>query len=191
MPISFILSEEPPMVCMFDDRNDMAFGPVVKGPDAMETLAGFLNALGDDPRALPDYELAFTWAAYVAQGNVPAVTDLVPEPATPVTPEPPAGYDDAPIDDAGAPVGNPPNPDAGPFEGLTVEPSGRLVPSPSEDGPESSNPDGASTATPDAIPDSAIPVGRRRCWACEGHRVEKERPGEPCGICGGLGHLPI
>lgn len=191
MTVSFILSSEPPMVCMFDDRNDLAFGPVVHGDDCMEVLADFLNNLNDDPRALPDYELAFAWAGYTATRTIPNPADLVGAEAGNPPDDGSAGTSPSAFGDFTPGPLDPNTPVLPSTEKPTEDPFQPPNPSPSEGGTPSSPVPSGERSEPAPIADSAIPLGRRRCWSCSGARVEPERPGEPCGICVGKGHLPI
>lgn len=190
MPLNFITSPDPPLACMFDDTNGIAFGPVVEGPDAMEYLGLFVQALGDDPRAMKDYELAFAWAAWQAGNERRTFADLAPtladEPPTGGAPavasEPTYNYRDGETsaDDLPRAPDVPPGgtwADDGNVGDVTEDALAAIVPAQ----PQSESP------TP---PKVETPVGARECWNCEGHRVEPAKGNTPCGICSGKGWLP-
>lgn len=190
MPLQFLIQSDPPSVAMFDDYTQWAFGPVVTGDDAMEKLAAFLNALGDDPRVLAPWQLEAAWTAWSA-----TVEDSEPETpeadaGRPVT-EAPSGLDGAiqgaqAAEDANATVGGG-SPDLTLAGAAYVVPPGATEPIPNPTAHVEISPD-ISTAPPPAP--VQVPVGARECWNCKATRVEPDGSGNPCGICVGKGWLP-
>lgn len=190
MSVDILTDADNMRVCLFDDTNMLAFGPVISGPDCVEKMAAFVQGLADDPRSYPDFILYMQYVTFTADPESWPTPDASKVGPTDEPPPPaPADTDWQPIDsDGGATAWRETPPDPTPPAETTT------TPPPAETG-ETPSPTSTVATESATVPTThplkeTMPVGGRECWVCTGSGIDPENPSGPCWQCGGRGWLP-
>lgn len=189
-PVQLIIDTDNLRVAMYCPVREVAFGPVAEGPVALDMMQRFIDMLPADPRIFSPVELDTFWVAMQQMIDGEATTIIAPVGTSAVAVATPP----APVDGAADGDHQPPAGDAGetptptPMTGMSSD-DGVFQDRPAD--PTIGNPFVTQPDAPQSTPVEMVPIGKRKCWACDATGHEPDKPTVKCGICDGEKYLPV